>query len=259
MLSTIVLIILLILFLHRALATISPLQHIFTNPELTSTAYRIPTIHESAIQARRILKLSSIATISTIFPGTSNASYLDSENRPDGVAGSPVGLIDYYASCDPNLYNPTFLAISVATSFRNARAGSNVTLSLRYQPPPDHGPSKDLYTYSPANLPRFSLIGYIEPLSQNEVWEHKIRSCFFESHPDAEAWTPGNNIHDSWWARLVVQEVYWIGGFGDRAYIGWIPTDIYQAVTKEEVDAARLVGEKGWLENNPKRMANTVK
>lgn len=48
--------------------------------------------------------------------------------------------------------------------------------------------------------------------------------------------------------RLVVDEVYWIGGFGDRAYIGWIPTEDWYSVTSEEIEAIRLPGEKksGW-------------
>lgn len=236
--------------LHQASATISSLQHIFSNPDRIFASYHIPTIHDSAVQARRILSLSNIATLSTVFPSTSNAPYSRFGNRPEEVAGAPIGLIDYYASCGPNLHDPTILAIGIATSFRNARAGSNITLSLRYHPPIDHAPSEDPYTYSPANLPRFSLIGHIEPLSKKEVTEHGVKSCFLKSHPDAKAWTPGNEIHESWWARLVVEEVYWIGGFGDRAYIGWIPIEVYRAVTAKEMNKVRLVGEKGWMEKN---------
>ncbi|MCJ1462949.1 hypothetical protein MMC07_001553 [Pseudocyphellaria aurata] len=235
---------------HQASATISSLQHIFSNPDPISASYRIPTIHESAVQARRILRLSNIATASTVFPSTPKAPYSDVENRPEGVAGAPIGLIEYYASCGPHLHDPTILALSIATSIKNARAGSNVTLSLRYHPPVDHAPSQDPYTYSPANLPRFSLIGHIELLSMREVREHGIKSCFLQSHPDAKAWTPGNDIHESWWARLVVEEIYWIGGFGDRAYIGWIPVEVFRAVTAEEVNKARLAGEEGWVETN---------
>lgn len=229
-------------------ATISNLQHVFSNPQLTSTSYRIPTVHESAVQARRILNLSSIATLSTVFPN------LRFKNRPDGLGGAPIGLTEYYASCDPNPHEPIILAVSIATSVKNAQAGSNMTLSLRYHPPPDRAPSKDLYTYSPANLPRFSLIGHIEPLSQKEVEKQAVQSCFLKSHPDAVAWLPGNDIHESWWARLVVEEIYWFGGFGDRAYIGWIPAEVYRAVTAEEVEAIRLPGEKGWMENTERVM-----
>lgn len=224
-----------------------------------AASYHFPTIHESAVQARRILNLSSIATFSTVFPhpphppsssiddspATAYPPYSSSENRPDGVAGAPIGQMEYYASCEPDLYNPTVLAVSIATTYRNARAGSNVTLSLRYHPPLNHPPSKDPYTYSPANLPRFSLIGRLEPLSREAIEDNEIEACFLARHPDASLWTPGNDIHESWWARLVVEEVYWFGGFGDRAYIGWIPADVYRAVTEKEVDAIRLVGEEG--------------
>lgn len=226
-------------------------QYIFANPEAypTSNRFYVPSIRESAIQARRIVNLSSIATFSTNFPATSNTTHSATENRPDDVAGAPIGLIEYYASCGSSPYNPTILAISIATTIKNARAGSNVTFSLRYHPPSDHPPSKDPYAYSPANLPRLSLIGYIEPLSQHEVQDFNIKSCFLARHPDAVLWTPGNAIHDSWWARLVVKEIYMVGGFGDRAYIGWIPLTVYQAITEAEVRDARLIGEKAWAES----------
>ena len=215
-------------------------QHVFSNPP-SSSAYslRIPTVHESAIQARRILHLSSVATLSTVFPSSSAL-----ENRPADLAGVPIGLMDYYASCFPQPSHPTILAIGIATSFRNTAAGSNMTLSLRYHPPEDRPPSDDIYTYSPANLPRFSLVGHIEAISEMEVDKYNVSRCFLEQHPDAEAWLPGNRIHESWWTRLVVDEVYWIGGFGDRAYIGWIPVEEWHNVSTEDVEKCRLVGER---------------
>ncbi|KAI4128333.1 MAG: hypothetical protein LQ338_002778 [Usnochroma carphineum] len=234
--------VLLVVAFCLALATVaqSP-QHILSNhPHIDN----IPTVHESAVQARRILNLSSLATLSTVFPKHQHPAPL--ENRPQDLNGAPIGLIDYYASCDPTPHEPTILAISIATSFKNARAGSNVTLSLRYHPPIDHPPGEDIYTYSPANLPRFSLVGHIEPVATSEVQRHKMDACFFDRHPDAVAWRPGNAIHESWWARLVVEQVYWIGGFGDRAYIGWIPVEEWRSVTQEEVENARLVGEHGY-------------
>ena len=46
----------------------------------------------------------------------------------------------------------------------------------------------------------------------------------------------------------MVEQVYWIGGFGDRAYIGWIPVDEWRVVTMGEVEGCRLVGEEGKVE-----------
>lgn len=215
----------------------------------TDYQYSIPTVHESAVQARRILKLSSIATLSTVYPSLNHSRESTLEQRPDDVGGMAVGLMEYYATCDPSPENPIILALSISTTIKNAWGGSNVTLSLRYQPPNVHPPSKDIYTYSPANLPRFSLIGHIQRLSEYEVKDHGIKSCFLKRHPEADTWTPGNPIHESWWGRLVVERIYWIGGFGDRAFIGWIPKEVYQAVTEVEVEQARLVGEEGWTES----------
>jgi len=252
-----------ILSLPLILATsFLPPQHIFSNPS-PNTIYNIPSVHESAVLARRILNLSSIATLSTVFPKR-NPSFLDQDDFGDvstwehpqavlstqpselSLEGAPVGLMDYYTSCDPKPYEPTILAISIATSFRNARAGSNISMSLRWQPPSSAPPSDDVYTYSPANMPRFSLIGYVEPIPGKDVEEGNVEGCFLQRHSDAEAWLPGNEIHESWWGRLVVQGVYWIGGFGDRAYIGWIPAQEWRDVTEEEIREARLVGEEGY-------------
>lgn len=97
-------------------------------------------------------------------------------------------------------------------------------------------------------MPRFSLIGYIEPIPKEEIEAEAVEECFLSRHSDAEAWLPGNEIHESWWGRLVVEEIYWIGGFGDRAYIGWIPQTEWEGVTENEVERTRLVGEDGYEE-----------
>lgn len=223
-------------------------QHIFGNPpESHSTGFRIPTVHESAVQARRILHLSSIATLSTVFPSTHEVTSPDgismTENRPPGLGGMPVGLMDYYAECETGTGNPTILAIGIATSFKNVDAGSNITLSLRWHPPPHHRPSRDPYKFSPANLPRFSLFGHLETIPARTVKDESIARCFTQKHADAKAWLPGNSIHESYWVRLTVEAVYWIGGFGDRAYIGWIPVDEWRNITLEEIREIRLPGE----------------
>lgn len=95
-------------------------------------------------------------------------------------------------------------------------------------------------------MPRVSLIGYIEPIPEEEVKELGVAQCFFSRHEEAEAWRPGGGVHESWWGRLVVRSVYWIGGFGDRAFIGWIPEETWEGVREWEVEKARLVGEDGW-------------
>ena len=43
-----------------------------------------------------------------------------------------------------------------------------------------------------------------------------------------------------------MEGVYWIGGFGDRAYIGWIAKEEWKGVSEKEVEKARLVGEESY-------------
>ncbi|KAL7947924.1 pyridoxamine 5'-phosphate oxidase domain-containing protein [Trichoderma barbatum] len=244
---------------------------------------RIPSSYESAVMGRRALALTKLGTLSTVFPKSSSSDEADAvERRPDGLDGVPIGLMDYIADCEDD-GNPTILAIRIATSFKNVRAGSNLTISVEWTPP--YPPSKripllsrlsayvpflgnkdyneastpaepdvsssppDTVPYSAANLPRFSLIGYLEPINPDVKEAVRLASCYTSKHTDAKYWLPGNPIHASEWARLVVTQVYWIGGFGDRAYIGWIPIDEWKKVTKQEWQSIQLPGEKkGWSE-----------
>jgi hypothetical protein len=219
---------------------------------------RIPTSYESAVLARRILALTPLGTLSTVFPqdkhsndnGEDGDGASAQERRPPGLGGMPYGLMEYIADCEANdLGNPTILAIAIGTTFKNAAAGSNVSLAVQWTPP--HPPAKRIKSeqswlsylglsttkdrerdislpYSAANLPRFSLLGHLEPIPggddrrEGEVGADLAR-CYVASHPDARYWLPGNRIHEAHFVRLVVEEVYWVGGFGDRAFIGWIP------------------------------------
>ncbi|KAK3693817.1 pyridoxamine 5'-phosphate oxidase-domain-containing protein [Podospora appendiculata] len=251
---------------------------LFTNPA-PSAGFRIPTSRESAILGRRILALTPLGTIATVFPADTAPSTL--ENRPAGLGGMPHGLMEYIADCETSadVGNPTLLAITIETSFKNIAAGSNVSLAVSWTPP--HPPTKriqslpsrilsflglssspkhhhehehDRVPYSAANLPRFSILGHVEPIPDGDNLDKgeagaKLASCFVDAHPDARYWLPGSRVHESHFVRLVVEHVYWVGGFGDRAYIGWIPVEEWKNVTRAEWEAVRLPGEKkGWKE-----------
>jgi hypothetical protein len=248
-------------------------------------AQRIPTSYESAVLGRRILALSPLATLSTVFPSTSSKDADALENRPPNLGGVPIGMMDYIADCGAEEEgNPTILAIKIATSFKNVAAGSNMSIGVNWVPPyppakriksstsSSHNPLSwlsrwwsgtgggedttttlppdyDPVPYSAANLPRFSLLGHLEDISPSEAESGELQECFLTAHPDAKYWLPGNRIHEAGWVRLVVDEVYWVGGFGDRAYIGWIPVSEWKNVARAEWEAVRLPGEeKGWKE-----------
>ncbi|KAI0546931.1 pyridoxamine 5'-phosphate oxidase-domain-containing protein [Xylaria curta] len=257
--------------------TVSPPEHIFSNPPASSSGHRIPTSYESAVMGRRILALTPLGNLATTFPAD-DEKYGAEENRPDGLGGMPHTLMEYVADCEDE-GNPTFLAINIETTFKNVRDGSNISLAQQWTPPypPDkriqstssapgflsrlmnwlglgsddddeNDPPKEVVPYSAANLPRFSLLGYIEKIDDSSATA-ALSKCFVEKHPDAKYWLPGNRIHVSEFVRLVVQQIYWVGGFGDRAYIGWIPVDEWKSVTREEWESISLPGEKkGWKE-----------
>ncbi|KAI5921797.1 pyridoxamine 5'-phosphate oxidase-domain-containing protein [Camillea tinctor] len=249
-------------------------EYIFTNPPaLKSADYRIPTSYESAVLGRRILALTPHGTLATVFPSSASDSqqFSSQEDRPEGIGGMPLGLMDYVADCEGE-GNPTILAINIATSFKNVRAGSNISLAQHWTPryPPakriesttfnsvldwflgreeeeEEEEASPTTSYSGANLPRYNLLGYLEKVDDES--RDDLAACFVKTHPDAKYWLPGNRIHASEFVRLVVTQVYWIGGFGDRAYIGWIPVEEWKNVSRAEWEGVELPGEKkGWKE-----------
>lgn len=221
-------------------------------------SHRIPTVRESATMARRILSLTPIGTLSTIFPSSSSSSSAADpaplSHTPSSVANTPIGLMEYIADChhaSPDIGNPTILAMSLATPFKNAAAGSNISLAVRWHPPHTDAPN------AAASRPRFSLTGYLEKIPEDALESQRVEQCYTKAHPDV-FWLPGSGVHESEWVRLVVKEVYWFGGFGDRAYIGWIPVETWRGVSREEIEGIRLPGEvdetgstglMGWFRN----------
>ena len=203
----------------------------------------IPSRYESTLLARRLLALSPTGVLSTVFPSESPATEVDAfSSPPPSVAHTPIALPDYLADCEDS-GNPTLLALSVSTSTRNAVAGSNVSLAISWW---------DTYSklthrepWSAANLPRASLIGYLEEMSEQDITDGEIVACYTKVHRDSRLWLPGNKnaAHFGKWMRMVVQETYWIGGFGDRAYIGWFEPADWRNIKRSDWEGVRLPGE----------------
>ncbi|KAE8348711.1 pyridoxamine 5'-phosphate oxidase-domain-containing protein [Aspergillus coremiiformis] len=225
-----------------------------------------PSWFTSTLMARRLLALSTTGVASTIF----SHSPPENAHAPTPVAGHSISLKEYISDCDEALPptsgnggdgNPTFLALHVATTFRNTAAGSNISVSIDWW---DHlsdtEPLFPGFPLSAAGLPRVTLIGYIEPFSTPvpEDTEAALRSCYLKAHPDARVWLPGqgNSPHTSFWARLVVTQVYWIGGFGGFQQIGWMNVTEWKGIRREKSlpgigdgrgwQDVRLPGEKGY-------------
>lgn len=94
----------------------------------------------------------------------------------------------------------------------------------------------------PADHPRVALLGTVEeldiPLGSAE--DLRLRKCYVEKHPDAKWWLPGKGVHGAKWATFKVGGAYYVGGFGNHAYIGKLDMDDYKSFSRDEV-----VGEAG--------------
>ena len=242
--------------------TIFPTENNHAEPTPESTTY--PSWFTSTLMARRLLALSKTGIVSTTFPNPLRQP----SHIPADVAGLSIPLPEYIADCDDSLPpstdsnrnnngegNPTFLALHVGTTFRNTAAGSNISLSIDWW---DHlsetNPIYPGFPLSAAGLPRVTLFGYVEPFpyldeDEDEETERALEKCFFRAHPDARAWAPRNkdSPHASFWARMVVTRVYWIGGFGDVQRIGWIDVDDWKGVRGDH--SLPGVGDgRGWMD-----------
>lgn len=83
-------------------------------------------------------------------------------------------------------------------------------------------------------------------MSAEEIEAADVAKCFTGVHGDSKWWLPGDehSAHRGVWMRMVVEQVYWIGGFGDRAFIGWFEPEVWRGVSREQWEGVRLPGEK---------------
>ncbi|CCH45088.1 Mitochondrial tumor suppressor 1 [Wickerhamomyces ciferrii] len=177
--------------------------------------WKRPTVEDAAVNARTLIQRESLANINTV--------YQEGDDK-----GLPASFVEYYTDCGDG--NPVILAIDMATSFRNVKGGSPYSLTVRVG---DHAPHEQVdprypgsRPHSVAGSPRINLRGKFETVKEEEVDE--LQKCFLKRHKDAAWWLPGNPIHSSHFVKFMVDEAYFLGGFGDTGYIGKIPKELYQ-------------------------------
>lgn len=72
---------------------------------------------------------------------------------------------------------------------------------------------------------RTTLLGTLEPVPEEEL--EAARITYLKKHPKAQAWI---YFSDFTLYRMVVEDVYVVGGFGNSHYIGWISPEQYLSV-----------------------------
>ncbi|KZV66432.1 hypothetical protein PENSPDRAFT_636956 [Peniophora sp. CONT] len=164
------------------------------------------TVDEAAAIARRVLARSAVGTMATIYP------------EDHGILpGQPYAMQEYYANCFSNgSLALIFLPIS--------RHSQNILHS------PSHAASISVWSEPPsASQPRVSLMGNVTLLPFGSG-EEGLKECYLREHRDARWWLPGDDegAHLAYWARFDPHTVYFVGGFGDEHFIGYIPLEKYQ-------------------------------
>ncbi len=146
-----------------------------------------PTLAERARTLMELGGASSLATMSQKHPTYPFASVM------------PYGL-------DPT-GNPTFLISRMAMHTKNITTTPRATLLVAEQ------------NGSPLGSARISLIGDVAVVDESE--KQKIAATYLQRHPKAQQWA---NFGDFSFYRLVVKDIYFVGGFG---VMGWITAGDY--------------------------------
>jgi len=185
------------------------------------------TVQDAAIISRHMVQRSpnSIGTMATVYP----------PDHPT-MAGQPFGLQEYYASCFSN-GSLTLLVLPIS------RHTQNILHS------PMHSASITISSQHPAaSHARVSLLGIV---TVHQDWnnvpeEEAIKACYLGRHPDASRWLPNDEdaAHIAYWARFDPHSIYFVGGFGDEHYIGYIPLEIYQNASAAMGVAGRVLIEQ---------------
>ncbi|GMK53747.1 hypothetical protein CspeluHIS016_0103330 [Cutaneotrichosporon spelunceum] len=172
---------------------------------------------EATTNAARLATHVTVGTMASVFP----------EGSPS--AGHPFALMESHAPCHPD-GALTFISMPISLMQRNVKAtGGRASYALATPRRP--------WSHNEYAIPRVSFIGNLTVLEDVEEEEHeRLRECFVSYHPDAKWWIPGDadGAHTSRWARMDVDSIYYVGGFGNVGWIGHIPVENFASALEKE-------------------------
>ncbi|KAJ1512980.1 hypothetical protein HMI54_014778 [Coelomomyces lativittatus] len=201
---------------------------IFGSPSLVRHAsVRIPLVsqEEAASRAAHFLRSHHVGTLCTVM---SEGPFHD----------QAYGSFEYYASTCPlpstsssSFFKPPplwdnpfpFLFLSglsqnVKNGFQRFPSRFNATLAIH-----------ELTTEVHMDSPRLTLFGHLISIPINASMFHQAWECYVAQHPDAKPWKKMMDTgHAFKFYQLVVDGIYWIGGFGGLHYIGFIDKEVYK-------------------------------
>ncbi|CAI2169647.1 18759_t:CDS:10 [Funneliformis geosporum] len=192
-------------------------------------SYRIITYEDetdAAVISRTLVKEFGVGTLVTIM----------NDHEDDDVRGYPFGLLDYFSDDCPSTGNPLLLLSDYQKNIKNARSNEwKASLMIRKL-------SKD-DTFFPVAEPRINLFGHLERVPDDEVAD--AQKCFLAKHPRARFWIPGVG-HEFYFYRFIVHNIYFVGGFGNKHYIGYINNELYHKVKPQSTHRCGRILEKDY-------------
>ncbi|KAI0062409.1 hypothetical protein BV25DRAFT_1825385 [Artomyces pyxidatus] len=137
------------------------------------------------------------------------------------LAGQPYSMQEYYANCHAN-GSLTLIVLPIS------RHTQNILHS------PSHSASISVSSDPPAAArARVALMGSVTLLPDDSPESEALKDCYLAQHPDAVEWIPGDDegAHVAYWGIFDPHTVYFVGGFGDEHYIGYVPLNLYQTAS----------------------------
>ncbi|CAM9567515.1 unnamed protein product, partial [Ectocarpus fasciculatus] len=170
---------------------------------------------ESGELSREIVKGSYYATLSTI--------QTEGAGNP-GVVNYPFGSVADIADEEPSTGRPLLLLSELERNVINLNSNPLCSLHLVTLPEtiaqfthPEH--------YDIMTKPRTTLMGQLERVPDEEL--DAAKETYLKKHPSSKAWI---NFSDFGMYRMVVEDVYVVGGFGNDHYIGWVAPEQYLSI-----------------------------
>ncbi|KAN0065092.1 hypothetical protein ACQY0O_001588 [Thecaphora frezii] len=217
------------------------------------------TREQAASQAYDLVYDAHIYGVATL-----STKYADNATDPF-LRGQVISGPEYFAPCFPSEGDLLFLGLKVSQTWRNVltSAQKNATVSIasnadpavpdrRHRshsdgPGPHWDPERPRWRRGMPSKGRATLFGHFELLDGAAAAAHDrdaLARCYLSHHPDAKHWAPGarESPHIPFWAKFVVERIYWVGGFGDEHFIGWIGRDQWKRTWRERAAEAAQHG-----------------
>lgn len=136
--------------------------------------------------------------------------------------GYPVTMPEYYVSSDyckgvESTGNPILVLMNVSSTLQHFKDNGKLTMTVEGRK--HHAPVME--------SPRANLFGTLKEVETSDA----LKACFAKRHPDSASWLPGTDglVHDAAFYEFDVEKLYYVGGFGNVAYIGDIDGELYHS------------------------------